>query len=160
MNLIFPVLVELKLIDHAATAAAGNYVRGRRQVALENKNDGSPRVKKVEEVTVKALAQYESASHRQTNWTPAGDAPRTNAGWLFDEEDLAERGLINPANNLPVFKTGDRVVAWFDKDTEEPLVKLDAPGIKIVSVAPLDRLPGFPLLYLAQLEDRPQGGMG
>ena len=160
LNLRFPVLVELRLIDHAATAAAGGHVAGRRAVALENANDGSPRRKLTQERTVRALAQYESASHRQTAWTPAGDTPRSQAGYLLDHEDLAERGLINPANNLPVFKTGDRVVAWYDKDTEELLVKLDEPGIRVTEVRPLDKLPGFPLLYLAQLEDRPQGGTG
>jgi hypothetical protein len=160
MNLLFPVLVELKLIDHAATAATGGHTAGRRRVAVENANDGTARRKLLEEKMVRALAQFESGSQRQLSWTPAGDAPRTTAGYLFDAEDLAGRGLINPTNNLPVFQTGDRVVAWYDIDTEDLLVKLDEPGIKITEVVALDKLPGFPLLYLARLEDRPQGGMG
>lgn len=161
MNLIFPVIAEILLIDHTATAATGGHVPGRRQVTLENANDGvTPRRKLVQEKTVRMLAQFESGSYRQLSWTPAGDTPRAYAGLLFDREDLESRNLVNAANGLPTFKNGDRLVAIYDAETEELLTKLDEPGIKITEVKFLDKLPGFPQLFLASLEDRPQGGTG
>lgn len=160
MNLLFPVIAEIVMIDHTATAATGGQRQDRRLVAYENKNDGTPRRKLVEERTVRALAQFESGSYRQLTWTPAGDTPRANAGLLFDREDLEGRNLMNAANGLPTFCMGDRLVAVYDADTEELLVRLDEPGIKITEVKFLDKLPGFPQLYLASLEDRPQGGSG
>jgi hypothetical protein len=158
--LIFPVLVELRLIDHAATAANGGHVAGRRNITLENANDGTPRRRVVEERVVRCLAQYESGTHRQVSWTPSGDTPRTSAGLVFDVEDLEARGLMNPENGLPVFSTGDRWVARFDAETEDLLNRFDEPGIKFTEVVPLDKLPGFPQLFRASLEDRPQGGSG
>ena len=160
MNLLFPVLAEIVMIDHTATAANGGQQRDRRLVNYTNANDGTPRKKNVEERTVRALAQFESGSYRQLTWTPSGDTPRATAGLLFDREDLEARQLLNAANGLPVFRTSDRLVAIYDADTEERLVLLDDPGIKITEVKFLDKLPGFPQLYLASLEDRPQGGSG
>lgn len=160
MNLLFPFLVEIMMIDHVATATSGGQVGGRRLIRTENANDGSPREKKTQERTVRALAQFESGSYRQLTWTPSGDTPRAMAGLLFDRDDLEERGLINGENSLPTFRNGDRLVAAYDKDTGELLARLDDPGIRITEVKFLDKLPGFSQLYLASLEDRPQGGSG
>lgn len=160
MNLLFPVIAEIVMIDHTATAATGGQRPDRRLVTFSNPNDGTQRKKNIEERTVRALAQFESGSYRDLVWTPSGDTPRAQAGLLFDREDLEGRELMNDANGLPKFATGDRLVAIYDADTEALLVRLDEPGIKLTSVKFLDKLPGFAQLYLAQLEDRPQGGSG
>lgn len=160
MNLLFPFIAEIVMIDHTATAANGGQRQDRRLTTFTNANDGTPRKKNVEERTVRALVQFESGSYRQLTWAPAGDTPRANAGLLFDREDLEPRGLINDANGLPQFCNGDRLVAVYDVDTEALLVRLDDPGIRITEVKFLDKLPGFSQLYLVSLEDRPQGGSG
>lgn len=159
--MIFPVLVELRLIDHTATAANAGHAPGRR-IAYSNPNDGTKprRVTEDNEKTVRALAQFESGSYRNLTWTPGGNTPRAYAGLLFEQDDLEPRGLINPHTQLPTFGDGDRFVAVYDAETEELLVRLDDPGIRITEVKFLDKLPGFPLLYLASFEDRPQGGTG
>lgn len=161
MNLLFPVLAEIRLIDHTATAANAGHAAGRR-IAYTNPNDGTKPKRATEdnEKTVRALAQFESGSYRNLTWTPAGNTPRAYAGLLFDKEDLEARGLINPHTQLPTFGDGDRLVATYDAETEDLLVRLDEPGIRITEVKFLDKLPGFPMLYLASFEDRPQGGTG
>lgn len=161
MNLLFPVLAEIRVIDHTATAANAGHAPGRR-IAFTNANDGTKprRATEDNEKVVRALAQFESGSYRNLTWTPSGDTPRAYAGLLFDKDDLEPRGLINPHTQLPIFGNGDRLVAVYDAETEDILVRLDEPGIKIVEMTFLDKLPGFSSMYLAQFEDRPKGGTG
>lgn len=161
--LIFPRLVEFRVIDTVATAASGGYDvddEGRRRPTRTNANDGSPVTTGLEETTVRMLAQFESGTQRQVSWTPTGDTPRSQAGLTIDAEDLEARGLIHPKTRMPMLKTGDRFLASFDAETEELLFREDDPGIRVVEVRALDKLPGISQLYLVMLEDRPLGGGG
>lgn len=162
--LIFPRIIEVRLNDHVATAASGGYdtdEEGRRRVKRVNPNDGSTPPKKLLETrTVKFRAQYESGQQRQVSWTPTGDVGREQAGFVTDAEELGSMNLLHPKTNMPMLGMGDRVMAEFDADTGELLFRHDPPGVQIVEVRALDKLPGFPQPYFLMIESRPQGGTG
>lgn len=127
-QLIWPMTVELALLDSAATAAADGYDDIFDEPVMVPPPTGSARgtIARVDD-TIRLPAQVEPEEFEALQMMTTGSSPRSLLRLCFHYRDLEDAGLLEPTTLRPKIRVNDRLVAIYDYRTAELIEQFPNP---------------------------------
>jgi hypothetical protein len=148
VRLVRPLLAEIAQLDTLATAQAPGY-----DPDFQEPSAGT----RQEKIPIQVPAQVEITSHDVLQQSMAGNVPDSRLVLVMDYEDLARRGLIDPATNETTLRVGDRLVRLLNGIGVLIETYPNPPGMFLTELRPVCGLERDRNLLLAFFNDREQG---
>jgi hypothetical protein len=148
VRLVRPLLAEIAQLDTLATAQAPGYDPDFQEPRAGARREKSP---------IQVPAQVEVTVHEVLQQSMAGNVPDSRLVLVMDYEDLARRGLIDPATNETTLRVGDRLVRLLNGIGVLIETYANPPGMFLTELRPVCGLERDRNLLLAFFNDREQG---
>jgi len=148
VRLVRPLLAEIAQLDTLVTAQAPGYDPDFQEPRTGARQEKPP---------IQVPAQVEVTAHEVLQQSMAGNVPDSRLVLVMDYEDLARRGLIDPATNETTLRVGDRLVRLMNGIGVLIETYPNPPGMFLTELRPVCGLARDRNLLLAFFNDREQG---